>query len=360
MNANEDEQDFLNIFLLSGWGEPGAADAEDAVEDPGGKRKWTCWCAVHRPPPLTYSGSHGSKNIIIMEFEFERDQLNPLYPPFQLEAQNLSGRSSATSSGQTSHGSSTDDTERTLVSGDNAGALDSATEIASNSNRNPDTTTQGNNATTSSSLNNSLTVGLDALGPVQPETRLAGLAGDDDFVPNTGDIMESTISRSKPLPALERLRRATRATAPNSNSLSVSSSPGSDSTIRSRRARRRATTGSDSSFASGARSGTGMMDVLAVLAQMNEQLGAAPDLDSFLKVLVGIVKDLTQFHRVLVYQFDEVWNGQVVAELVDWSMTHDLYRGLHFPAGDIPAQVRNLSLQVSAQIGSSFRLESCT
>ena len=81
------------------------------------------------------------------------------------------------------------------------------------------------------------------------------------------------------------------------------------------------------------------MDVFAVLAQVNDQLGSAPDLESFLKVVVGVIKDLTQFHRVLVYQFDEQWNGQVVAELVDWSQTHDIYKGLHFPAADIPAQV---------------------
>lgn len=41
-------------------------------------------------------------------------------------------------------------------------------------------------------------------------------------------------------------------------------------------------------------------------------------------------------------QFDEQWNGEVVAELVDWTRTHDLYRGLHFPASDIPAQAREL------------------
>ncbi|EGO23709.1 Fph type histidine kinase [Serpula lacrymans var. lacrymans S7.9] len=85
-----------------------------------------------------------------------------------------------------------------------------------------------------------------------------------------------------------------------------------------------------------------MMDIFAVMAQINEQLGAAQDLDSCLKVVVGVIKDLTQFHRVLVYQFDEVWNGQVTAELVDWSQTHDLYKGLHFPASDIPAQARDL------------------
>lgn len=84
------------------------------------------------------------------------------------------------------------------------------------------------------------------------------------------------------------------------------------------------------------------MDVFAVLAQINDQLSQAPDLDSFLKIVVGVIKDLTQFHRCLVYSFDSQWNGLVVAELVDWSKTHDLYKGLQFPATDIPAQAREL------------------
>ena len=90
-----------------------------------------------------------------------------------------------------------------------------------------------------------------------------------------------------------------------------------------------------------------MMDVFAVMAQINEQLGAAHDLEAFLKVVVGIIKDLTQFHRVLVYQFDEVWNGKVMSELVDWSQTHDLFHGLHFPASDIPPQVSVLPSQAA-------------
>ena len=81
------------------------------------------------------------------------------------------------------------------------------------------------------------------------------------------------------------------------------------------------------------------MDIFAVLAQVNDQLSTAPDLPTFLKVVVGVIKDLTQFHRVLVYQFDEQWNGQCVSELLDWKQSHDLYKGLHFPASDIPAQV---------------------
>jgi light-regulated signal transduction histidine kinase (bacteriophytochrome) len=84
------------------------------------------------------------------------------------------------------------------------------------------------------------------------------------------------------------------------------------------------------------------MDVFAVLGQINEQLGGAPDLETFLKICVGVVQDLCRFHRVLLYQFDESYNGQVVAELVEWGKTTDLFKGLMFPAADIPAQARQL------------------
>ncbi|TFB06638.1 Phytochrome-like protein [Trichoderma ghanense] len=86
----------------------------------------------------------------------------------------------------------------------------------------------------------------------------------------------------------------------------------------------------------------GAMQVFDIMSQVQEQLSSAPDLDIFLKVLIGIVKELTGFHRIMIYQFDSSWNGKVVAELVDASKTTDLYKGLHFPASDIPAQARDL------------------
>ncbi|KAM0265666.1 hypothetical protein ACHAQJ_000100 [Trichoderma viride] len=86
----------------------------------------------------------------------------------------------------------------------------------------------------------------------------------------------------------------------------------------------------------------GAMQVFDIMSQVQEQLSSAPNLDIFLKVLIGIVKELTGFHRVMIYQFDSSWNGKVVAELVDASKTADLYKGLHFPASDIPAQARDL------------------
>ncbi|WP_370247832.1 SpoIIE family protein phosphatase [Nocardioides sp.] len=52
------------------------------------------------------------------------------------------------------------------------------------------------------------------------------------------------------------------------------------------------------------------------------------------------VRRLTGFDRVMVYRFDEEWNGEVVAEC----RREDLnpFLGLHYPASDIPAQARRL------------------
>lgn len=84
------------------------------------------------------------------------------------------------------------------------------------------------------------------------------------------------------------------------------------------------------------------MEVFSILTQIQEQLGRANDLDTLLNTTAGLVKELTGFHRVMIYQFDSSWNGLVVAELVDPKVTVDLYKGLHFPASDIPAQAREL------------------
>lgn len=84
------------------------------------------------------------------------------------------------------------------------------------------------------------------------------------------------------------------------------------------------------------------MEVFNIMSQVQEQLAEAPNLDKFLKVLVGVIKELTGFHRVMIYQFDQSWSGKVVTELVDPRATKDLYKGLHFPASDIPAQARDL------------------
>lgn len=74
------------------------------------------------------------------------------------------------------------------------------------------------------------------------------------------------------------------------------------------------------------------MEVFNIMSQVQEQLAAAPNLDIFLKILVGVVKELTGFHRVMIYQFDQGFNGRVVTELVDPRATKDLYKGLNVGA----------------------------
>ncbi|BFZ60602.1 hypothetical protein YB2330_001642 [Saitoella coloradoensis] len=121
---------------------------------------------------------------------------------------------------------------------------------------------------------------------------------EEPYEPSADDLAESTTNMAKPLRQLARARRT--------------------------------------------KGKQGPIEIFNILSQISEQLAAAADLELFLKIVVGVVKELTGFARCMVYQFDEDWNGQVVTELVDRRVTKDLYRGLHFPATDIPKQAREL------------------
>ena len=60
---------------------------------------------------------------------------------------------------------------------------------------------------------------------------------------------------------------------------------------------------------------------------------------SIYQMCIEEVRDITGFDRVMLYRFDEQYNGQVIAE--DRGEIES-FLGLHFPASDIPAQARNL------------------
>ena len=62
-----------------------------------------------------------------------------------------------------------------------------------------------------------------------------------------------------------------------------------------------------------------------------------PDLFDF---VTEKIRAITGFDRVKLYRFDENWNGEVVGENKAEYMPS--YRGLHFPASDIPEQARKL------------------
>ncbi|VDB85582.1 unnamed protein product [Peniophora sp. CBMAI 1063] len=360
-----EEDESPHVFLLSGWGMPGSARQDDPDRDQFNRRFWSCWCAAHRPAASADGSAATQKDLIILEFELEHDVYNPLYPAFSEGAARsgsespATGSSSAGGSGTTlvsssgtragsrqSGAAATPDPNpsSTMISDDSGTTLVPSAPSGSPGVDTPgiETPSTGPSALTTDGQGNIVAPGSPESGRPGPLTNPAqrigsggssgsdasmmstnssetvhGLPGEEGWQPSAEEILESTTNHAKALPALERIRQMSRAPA----------TPGP-----ARRGGRRARRGG----------GVGMMDVFAVMAQINEQLGAAADLEGFLRVVVGIIKDLTQFHRVLVYQFDENWNGQTVAELVDWTMTHDLYRGLHFPAADIPAQARHL------------------
>ena len=69
--------------------------------------------------------------------------------------------------------------------------------------------------------------------------------------------------------------------------------------------------------------------------------GSEADLTELGFVTVRNIRQLTGYERVLVYRFDEDWNGQAVAEDMVPDYPAPLL-GLHFPESDIPAQARAL------------------
>ena len=73
------------------------------------------------------------------------------------------------------------------------------------------------------------------------------------------------------------------------------------------------------------------------------RITAAGSVATLCDVLAGEVHQLTGFDRVMVYRFDDLWNGEVVAERC--RPDQEPYLGLRYPATDIPAQARALYLR---------------
>ncbi|WP_337360767.1 SpoIIE family protein phosphatase [Mycolicibacterium sphagni] len=71
-----------------------------------------------------------------------------------------------------------------------------------------------------------------------------------------------------------------------------------------------------------------------------EELNRASTLTELYDTAARAVRQLTGFDRVMVYRYDEQYNGEVVAE----AKREDLnsFLGLHYPSTDIPVQARKL------------------
>jgi light-regulated signal transduction histidine kinase (bacteriophytochrome)/CheY-like chemotaxis protein len=72
------------------------------------------------------------------------------------------------------------------------------------------------------------------------------------------------------------------------------------------------------------------------------RLVAASDMPELSRRAADEVRMLSGFDRVMIYRFDEDWNGEVIAEAMGDSPVS--YYGLRFPASDIPPQARRLFL----------------
>ena len=68
----------------------------------------------------------------------------------------------------------------------------------------------------------------------------------------------------------------------------------------------------------------------------------ASDILQLSQLAADEIRKLSGFARVMIYRFDENWNGEVIGESMSPSPVS--YFGLRFPAGDIPPQVRQLFL----------------
>ena len=71
-----------------------------------------------------------------------------------------------------------------------------------------------------------------------------------------------------------------------------------------------------------------------------EDLPAYEDVADLCAAAAREFRQISGFNRILIYRFDEQWNGEVLAEDGDGVLPS--YAGLRFPASDIPTQAREL------------------
>jgi len=81
-------------------------------------------------------------------------------------------------------------------------------------------------------------------------------------------------------------------------------------------------------------------DFYQLIRVATARLQDATQLAELCNIVAVEVRRLTGFDRVMVYQFDHDWNGNVIAEAK--LETLEPFLGLHYPASDIPSQARTL------------------
>lgn len=82
------------------------------------------------------------------------------------------------------------------------------------------------------------------------------------------------------------------------------------------------------------------IDIYQRIKQVMQHINQCSTLDEVCRVGAGELKKCTGFDKIMVYRFDENWNGTVLAEEAEPGM--ETYLGLTFPASDIPKPARDM------------------
>jgi len=89
----------------------------------------------------------------------------------------------------------------------------------------------------------------------------------------------------------------------------------------------------------------------AILSEMEGALS----IPEMCELAVMQVKELFEYDRVMMYKFDEEWNGEVIAEVKEDNL--ESWLGLNYPARDIPKQARAIFLKQGVRIISDVNFK---
>jgi len=81
-------------------------------------------------------------------------------------------------------------------------------------------------------------------------------------------------------------------------------------------------------------------NAVCTMADAFARIQQCSDRQQLLDTLTQLIQELSGNGRVMIYKFDEEWNGKVVSESL--KPGYGSFLGQHFPASDIPPQVRKL------------------
>jgi light-regulated signal transduction histidine kinase (bacteriophytochrome) len=82
------------------------------------------------------------------------------------------------------------------------------------------------------------------------------------------------------------------------------------------------------------------VDIYQEIKFIMSEIDKKQNTDEAAHLIARELKKLSGFDKVMIYKFDEDWNGEVIAEDAEEGM--ESYLGLKFPASDIPPQAREL------------------